>query len=111
MFFGYGRHFSILSRKKTSYTNKLPLSSGVYHVTQYPKHVIDIFNVSELKGFTIDVNLILGAGTPLTEMMEIFLRLSSKNSDFSYLKEFHEHMDLVAHIPVRNVSFRFYGKY
>lgn len=77
---------------------------GVYHVTDYPSTVIDIFNVPELKGFTVDVNLILGAGMPLSEMMDLFLDLSTSNEDFSYLKQFHEHMDLVAHIPVRNVS-------
>lgn len=43
----------------------------------------------------------------LTEMMEIFHKLSEENEDFRYLKEFHNHMDLVAHIPVRNVSRRF----
>lgn len=52
----------------------------------------------------MDVNLILGAGMPLTEMMELFLKISSENEDFSYLKQFYDHVDLVAHIPVRNVS-------
>lgn len=66
--------------------------------------MIDIFNVAEMKGYVIDVNLILGAGMTLTDMMELFLELSSRNEEFSYLKQFHEHMDLVAHVPVRNVS-------
>lgn len=52
----------------------------------------------------MDINLILGAGMPLTEMMELFLKISAENEDFSYLKQFYDHMDLVAHIPVRNVS-------
>lgn len=69
--------------------------------------MIDIFNVVELKGHMMDVNLILGAGMSLTEMMQLFLKLSAENEDFSYLKQFHEHMDLVAHIPVRNVSYDF----
>ena len=71
----------------------------------YPTNVIDIFSVTEIKGHVIDVNLILGAGMPLSEMMELFLKLSAENEDFSYLAQFYEHMDLVAHIPVRNVSF------
>lgn len=58
----------------------------------------------ELKGHTLDVNLIIGAGMPLTEMMELFLQISQTNEDFSYLKVLYDHMDLVAHIPVRNVS-------
>ncbi|KAJ2951443.1 hypothetical protein O0L34_g13596 [Tuta absoluta] len=78
---------------------------GVYHLTtDYPKNVIDILDVAELKGHSIDVNLILGAGMPLQEMMEIFLKLSNENKDFSYLKKLYDHMDLVAHIPVRNIG-------
>lgn len=83
---------------------KYILFSGVYHVTEYPKNVIDIFHVAELKGYSIDVNLILGAGMSLTDIMDVFMTLSMENEDFSYLKEFYDHMDLVAHIPVRNVS-------
>ncbi|XP_064073184.1 uncharacterized protein LOC113399628 [Vanessa tameamea] len=77
---------------------------GVYHISGYPKNVIDIFNVSELKGYTIDVNLILGAGMTLSDMMDVFIKLANENDDFSYLKEFHNHMDLVAHVPVRNIG-------
>ncbi|XP_063538292.1 xanthine dehydrogenase/oxidase-like [Cydia strobilella] len=77
---------------------------GVYHVTDYPKNIIDIFNVVELKGHIVDVNLIIGAGMPLAEMMDLFLTMSSENEDFSYLKQLFDHMDLVAHIPVRNIG-------
>nr|BAR64767.1 aldehyde oxidase [Ostrinia furnacalis] len=97
--------FEVMGKAKDDY--KLIAGNtgqGVYHVTDYPGTVIDIFNVPELKGHTIDVNLILGAGMPLSEMMDLFLQLSNSNEDFSYLKQFHEHMDLVAHIPVRNIG-------
>ncbi|KAL0828977.1 hypothetical protein ABMA28_003866 [Loxostege sticticalis] len=97
--------FDVMGKAKDDY--KLIAGNtgqGVYHVTDYPSTVIDIFNVPELKGFTVDVNLILGAGMPLSEMMDLFLELSTSNEDFSYLKQFHEHMDLVAHIPVRNIG-------
>ncbi|KAJ8719469.1 hypothetical protein PYW08_011644 [Mythimna loreyi] len=77
---------------------------GVYHVSDYPTNVIDIFNIAEIKGYTIDVNLILGAAMTLSDMMELFLKLSSEKEEFAYLKQFHEHMDLVAHIPVKNVG-------
>ncbi|KAJ0176240.1 hypothetical protein K1T71_008414 [Dendrolimus kikuchii] len=77
---------------------------GVYHVKDYPPNVIDIFNVPELKDYKIDVNLILGAGMPLTEMMDLFVELSTQREEFSYLKQFYDHMDLVAHIPVRNIG-------
>lgn len=52
----------------------------------------------------MDINLILGAGIPLTEMMALFFKISGEKEEFSYLKQFYDHMDLVAHIPVRNVS-------
>ncbi|XP_068627637.1 uncharacterized protein [Battus philenor] len=77
---------------------------GVYHVRQYPANIIDISDVAEIKGFLLDVNLILGAGMTLFDMMEIFLTISADNEDFSYLKEFYTHMDLVAHIPVKNIG-------
>lgn len=73
-------------------------------MTDYPPNLIDIFNVVELKGHTLDVNLIIGAGMPLSEMMELFIGISEKNEDFQYLKVLYDHLDLVAHIPVRNVS-------
>ncbi|CAB3227797.1 unnamed protein product [Arctia plantaginis] len=77
---------------------------GVYHIQDYPPNVIDIFNVVELKGHSFDVNLILGAGMTLSEMMELFNQVSSQDDNFSYLKIFYDHMDLVAHIPVRNIG-------
>ncbi|XP_050344182.1 uncharacterized protein LOC126769434 [Nymphalis io] len=76
---------------------------GVIPVTEYPPNIIDIFNVSELKEHTVDVNLIIGAGMPISEAMEIFLKMS-ENEDFSYLKELYNHLDLVSHIPVRNIG-------
>ncbi|XP_047998050.1 indole-3-acetaldehyde oxidase-like [Leguminivora glycinivorella] len=77
---------------------------GVYHVEKYPSNVIDIFNVAEIKGYIMDVNLVLGAGMTLTDMMEVFVLMAAQNEDFAYLKQFHEHMDLVAHVPVRNIG-------
>ncbi|GBP91385.1 Xanthine dehydrogenase 2 [Eumeta japonica] len=77
---------------------------GVYHVTDYPQNVIDVSSVSELRGYFIDVNLVLGAGMPLAEMMDVFKKLSRERKEFSYLKEFYNHMDLVAHVPVRNIG-------
>ncbi|XP_047028790.1 probable aldehyde oxidase 2 [Helicoverpa zea] len=76
----------------------------VNQLSDYAKNVIDIFNVADIKGYIIDVNLILGAGMTLSDMMELFLSLSEKREEFSYLKDFYNHMDLVAHIPVRNIG-------
>ncbi|XP_026494618.2 uncharacterized protein LOC113399655 [Vanessa tameamea] len=76
---------------------------GVLPDSEYPMNVIDIFNVSELKEHTLDVNLIIGAGMTISEAMNIFLKMS-ENEDFFYLKELYNHLDLVAHIPVRNIG-------
>lgn len=53
-----------------------------------------------------DENLVIGAGMNLTDLMATFQRWSTQ-SEFSYLAEFNKHLDLVAHVPVRNVSFRY----
>ncbi|XP_028176684.1 xanthine dehydrogenase 1-like [Ostrinia furnacalis] len=77
---------------------------GVYHVSKYPKNVIDIFNVKELKDYYVDVNLVLGAGITLSDMMNLFIKFSTDSQDFLYLKQLYDHMDLVAHLPVRNIG-------
>ncbi|XP_045773994.1 indole-3-acetaldehyde oxidase-like [Maniola jurtina] len=77
---------------------------GVNQMTDYPTNIIDIFSVSELKEHVLDVNLILGAGISLSSLMEIFHSLSTADEDFKYLKELYDHLDLVAHIPVRNIG-------
>lgn len=66
--------------------------------------MIDISGVSELKGYSFDQNLIVGAITTLTEVLDIFEKVSTEKEDeFGYLKKLHDHIELVAHIPVRNV--------
>ncbi|VVC94633.1 unnamed protein product [Leptidea sinapis] len=77
---------------------------GVYHVIEYPPNLIDISNVIELKGYEHEVNLVLGAGMTLLEMSDLFYKVSKNNEDFSYLQQFWEHIDLVAHIPVKNIG-------
>ncbi|XP_039757385.1 xanthine dehydrogenase-like [Pararge aegeria] len=77
---------------------------GVNQQTDYPSNIIDIFSVYELKEHVLDVNLILGAGISLSELMGIFQDLSTSTDDFKYLKELHDHLDLVAHVPVRNIG-------
>ena len=76
---------------------------GVYPIIEYPRILIDISGLTELKGFYIDQNLVLGAGTTLTDTMNIFEKVSNYDY-FSYLKTFNEHLRLVAHIPIKNVS-------
>lgn len=70
----------------------------------FPRVLIDISPIQELKGYFIDQNLVIGAGTTLTDLMDIFKNISKQMPEFSYLLKLYEHLDLVAHIPVRNVS-------
>ncbi|XP_046968170.1 aldehyde oxidase 1-like [Vanessa cardui] len=76
---------------------------GAYPILEYPKILIDISGVSELKGFNIDQNLIIGAGNTLTEVMSIFTTMCTYDY-FGYLNILIDHIKLVAHIPVRNLG-------
>ena len=51
----------------------------------------------------MDQNLIIGAATTLTELLEIF-KSEAEQDYFEYLQFFYDHLKKVAHIPVRNVS-------
>lgn len=68
------------------------------------KTIIDISSIESLKLTQSDENLILGAGMTITDVMKTFKDWSKKNADFSYLGTLYNHLDLVAHVPVRNVS-------
>lgn len=76
---------------------------GIYPIEDYPSNLIDISRVTELKGYTMDQNLIIGAATTLSEMTDIFQKQSNEIY-FQYLKQFLDHLQLVAHLPVKNVS-------
>ncbi|XP_026741879.1 xanthine dehydrogenase-like [Trichoplusia ni] len=76
---------------------------GVFPIDEYPRLLIDISGVQELKGYVLDQNLIIKAGTTLTEFLEI-LKTVAKSEYFGYLDKIHAHILKVAHIPVRNVA-------
>ncbi|XP_047533953.1 xanthine dehydrogenase 1-like isoform X2 [Vanessa atalanta] len=76
---------------------------GAFPILEYPKILIDISGVSELKGFNIDQNLIIGAGNTLTDVMSIFKTMCT-HEYFDYLSILNDHIKLVAHIPVRNLG-------
>ena len=71
---------------------------------------IDTNGVDELHGYKIEnQTLIVGANTALNEFMRILKKVASDNpQQFFYLNRLAEHIDLVAHVPVRNV--RIYEK-
>ncbi|KAJ8719329.1 hypothetical protein PYW08_011504 [Mythimna loreyi] len=78
-------------------------AKGVFLIDEYPNVLIDIHHLQELKVHQLDQNLIVGAGHTMTEFMGI-LKASSSENYFGYLMKLYEHMDLVAHIPLRNVG-------
>nr|QIJ45705.1 aldehyde oxidase [Glyphodes pyloalis] len=79
-------------------------AKGVYPIEDYPRLLLDVTKVQELKGYKMDQNLIIGAATTLTEMTDIFKEVHSSENYFQYLKQFIDHLDLVAHLPVKNIG-------
>ncbi|KAM3962034.1 uncharacterized protein ACR2FA_003926 [Aphomia sociella] len=79
-------------------------AKGIYENYEYPRILIDISDVKSLKGYQYDQNLILGANISLEECMNIFKTAADSNQDFSYLADFANHFEKIAHIPVRNIG-------
>lgn len=81
--------------------------TGVYRRNENLKVFIDITGVETLRSHTKNRSeLILGGNNSLTETMEI-LTDASNQPGFEYCKYLVEHIDLIANVPVRNVSFDF----
>lgn len=77
---------------------------GVYKLPE-PKVYIDVIDVKELTTYELtDEKLVLGGDMSLTITMELFYKLSGSNSKFAHLKTMADHIDLIANVPVRNVS-------
>ncbi|KAF9823384.1 hypothetical protein SFRURICE_006597 [Spodoptera frugiperda] len=98
--------FKVLSREGTNSYRLVAgnTGKGVYPISLEPKILIDISSIETLKLVQSDENLILGAGMSLTDVMKTFQKWSKQNQDFSYLETLYKHLDLVAHVPVRNVG-------
>jgi hypothetical protein len=76
-------------------------------VKEETKVYIDVGDVAELKSLTTKPNLVLGANMSLTEAMDTFNRISKENVRYKYTKALADHIDLIANVPVRNVSTSF----
>lgn len=79
------------------------ISIGVYHRNENLKIFIDITGVEELRSHDIGPELVLGGGVTLTEAMDILTNASTQPG-FEYCKHLVDHIDLIANVPVRNVS-------
>lgn len=77
---------------------------GAYPIFDFPKILIDISAVKELKEHYLDQNLVIGAGATISDVMMLFKAIAEKYEEFWYLDILNDHLDLVAHIPVRNVN-------
>lgn len=78
-------------------------SSGVYRRNDNIEAFIDINGIEELRGHAIGKELVIGGNVNLTETMDI-LREASKLAGFEYCSHLVDHIDLIANVPVRNVS-------
>lgn len=67
---------------------------------------IDINSIPELHRIEIGTDICLGGNVSLTEAMRVFSKVAKEKSEFRYLQEIFDHWDLVANVPVRNVSIR-----
>lgn len=77
---------------------------GVYRRNENLKYFIDITGVEELRTHSIGSSeIVLGANVNLTETMDILTKASTQNG-FEYCKHLVDHIDLIANVPVRNVS-------
>ncbi|XP_026330989.1 indole-3-acetaldehyde oxidase-like [Hyposmocoma kahamanoa] len=96
--------FTILAREGTSDCMLVAgnTGKGVFW-TGAARVQVDIASVEELRECRRDANLCLGAAASLTEMMDQCKKWQT-DSDFRYLEEFHQHLDLVAHVSVRNIG-------
>ena len=65
---------------------------------------LDINNVVQLRTITLNTSgLILGAGTTLTEAIQLFKNTASTEG-LEHLAGMSKHIERVANVPVRNVS-------
>lgn len=77
---------------------------GAYHIFEYPRVLVDVSDVAELRRCYLDQNLVVGGATTLTDLMRLLADTAGKYQEFRYLQKLYEHLNLVAHIPVRNVN-------
>lgn len=61
-------------------------------------------DVAELRSLSTEPTLTLGGNTSLTEAMNLFYGLAEEKPGYKYTKVLADHIDLIANVPVRNVS-------
>ncbi len=85
-------------------SDKISSKQGVYRRSEDLQLFIDVSDVAELRSHSSGNNeLVIGANVNLTEVMDILTKASS-TSGFEYCVDLVKHIDLIANVPVRNVS-------
>ncbi|XP_077297593.1 uncharacterized protein LOC143919252 [Arctopsyche grandis] len=80
-------------------------AKGIFKIENEPKVCIDINSVVELRDFEMSADVLqLGGGMTLNEIMKVFKDVGNSDIKFQYLLQMYHHMDLIAHVPVRNIG-------
>jgi xanthine dehydrogenase/oxidase len=69
-----------------------------------PQIYIDVQDIPQLKSYSTEPTLTLGGNVSLNDCIKLFKSLSKKNSSYAYTSVLASHIDLIANVPVRNVS-------
>ncbi|XP_053675022.1 uncharacterized protein LOC128725313 [Anopheles nili] len=77
---------------------------GVYRRDEAIRVFIDVNAVQELRANSVGSSVTIGAGTSLTELMELLANTAKQNNNFSYFEHMIRHIDLIANVPVRNTG-------
>ncbi|XP_031636493.1 xanthine dehydrogenase-like [Contarinia nasturtii] len=78
---------------------------GVYRRSENIQIFIDIKAIEELQTIKADESsLIFGGNVSLTELMETLRGAATRCNKYTYGTELAKHIDLVAHVPVRNAG-------
>jgi xanthine dehydrogenase/oxidase len=76
-----------------------------------PQIYIDVQDIPELKSYSTEPTLTLGGNVSLSDCIKLFNSLSKTNSSYAYTAVLARHIDLIANVPVRNVSYQVRNNY
>lgn len=76
---------------------------GVYRRSDEIQCFISLNDIDVLQHHEVGQHLELGGNLSLTETMDVFMKVSSMEG-FEYCKVLWDHFDVIANVPVRNVS-------
>lgn len=57
-----------------------------------------------MRKYSIEANLVLGSTMTLNEVIDVLENVGNKDIYYKYLLQMRRHFDLIAHVPLRDVS-------